>query len=171
MLVAQKGPPRLSSSLEGNIKEKNTPTPFDELYDVKVSGVYVCVDTAKGNLQSWVACRVNCCSVGELYMTEHEELSLSPLTFLTVSATRAASVNASLTPRFFIAEHSAIYVSDPISPKCERRAARNYAMTYPSTVTPSPSLRQRDLACNRLWASSARGHLPCHPFLALSNRT
>jgi hypothetical protein len=46
-----------------------------------------------------------------LYMTEHEELSLSPLTFLTVSATRAASVKASLTPRFFIAEHSVHIVS------------------------------------------------------------
>jgi hypothetical protein len=39
-------------------------------------------------------------------MTEHEVLSLSPLALLTVSATRAASVKASLTPRFFIAEHS-----------------------------------------------------------------
>lgn len=31
---------------------------------------------------------------------------LSPLTFLTCNATRAASVKASLTPRFFMAEHS-----------------------------------------------------------------
>lgn len=39
-------------------------------------------------------------------MTVHMPPFLSPLTFLTCSATRAASVKASLTPRFFIAEHS-----------------------------------------------------------------
>lgn len=41
-----------------------------------------------------------------LHMTE-QLLCLSPLTFLTWRATRAASVKASLTPRFFMAEHSA----------------------------------------------------------------
>lgn len=39
------------------------------------------------------------------YMTEHL-LSLSLLDALTDRATLAASVKASLTPRFFIAEHS-----------------------------------------------------------------
>lgn len=42
------------------------------------------------------------------YMTLHMPPCLSPFAFLTVSATRAASVKASLTPRFFIAEHSKI---------------------------------------------------------------
>lgn len=41
------------------------------------------------------------------HMTAQQPPCLSPLTFLTCSATRAASVKASLTPRFFIAEHSA----------------------------------------------------------------
>jgi len=53
------------------------------------------------------------------YMTE-QLLSLSPLTFLTWRATRAASVKASLTPLFFIAEHS---VCDLVSTK--RRAVES----------------------------------------------
>lgn len=53
---------------------------------------------------------------GTAHMTEHEEPSLSPLGFLTVRATRAASVKASLTPRFFMAEHSVeMIVSFPAS--------------------------------------------------------
>lgn len=41
------------------------------------------------------------------YMTlQQAVLDLSPLTFLTCNATRAASVKASFTPRFFMAEHS-----------------------------------------------------------------
>ena len=48
-------------------------------------------------------------------MTEHEAPSLSPLGFLTVRATRAASVKASLTPRFFIAEHSVGCISGGFS--------------------------------------------------------
>lgn len=41
-------------------------------------------------------------------MSVHMTEQLCPLSFevLTVSATRAASVKASLTPRFFMAEHS-----------------------------------------------------------------
>ncbi|KAI7224044.1 hypothetical protein KC333_g163 [Hortaea werneckii] len=39
-------------------------------------------------------------------LSEQQPASLSPLTFLTCKATRAASVKASFTPRFFIAEHS-----------------------------------------------------------------
>lgn len=46
------------------------------------------------------------------YMTEQQPASLSPLTFLTVRATRAASVKASFTPRFFMAEHSADLLAD-----------------------------------------------------------
>ena len=41
-------------------------------------------------------------------MTAQHPVDLSPLTFLTCNATRAASVKASLTPRFFIAEHSTV---------------------------------------------------------------
>jgi len=43
----------------------------------------------------------------EVYMSEHLLLLFDPLGPLTESATLAASANASLTPRFFIAEHSA----------------------------------------------------------------
>ena len=39
-------------------------------------------------------------------MTTHLLLLLDPFAPLTESATRAASVNASFTPRFFFAEHS-----------------------------------------------------------------
>ena len=52
-----------------------------------------------------------------LYMTE-QLLCLSPLTFLTWRATRAASVKASLTPRFFMAEHSALTVSMSTQSSC-----------------------------------------------------
>lgn len=45
------------------------------------------------------------------YITLQQPPSLSPLTFLTCRATRAASVKASFTPRFFIAEHSALLLA------------------------------------------------------------
>ena len=47
-------------------------------------------------------------AVASVYMTVQQPASLSPLTFLTCNATRAASVKASLTPRFRFAEHSVL---------------------------------------------------------------
>ena len=47
----------------------------------------------------------SCLFLSSHYMTLHL-LSSAPFFGCTFSATRAASVNASLTPRFFIAEHS-----------------------------------------------------------------
>ncbi len=48
-------------------------------------------------------------------MTAHFPSLFDPLGPLTESATRAASANASLTPRFFIAEHSVLH--QPTSPR------------------------------------------------------
>lgn len=52
----------------------------------------------------------------KVYMTAHFPSLFDPLGPLTESATRAASANASLTPRFFIAEHSVLHQQTIPSP-------------------------------------------------------
>ena len=78
------------------------------------------------------------------HITEHLLPPLDVPAPLTERATLAASVNASLTPRFRFAEHSAS--ADAIS---SLPATADHRETYPDTVMPVSFLRLPNLACSR----------------------
>ena len=69
---------------------------------------------------------------------------------LTERATLAASVNASLTPRFRFAEHSTSAKAVSSFPETVNRRERHcQSGTYPNTAAPVSSLRPLTLVCNR----------------------